>query len=175
MVTLLLPLLPLLAKFAPDLIGLALEGGAQSVATRVELALRDIFGTADAADITAQAAADPAKADALRLRLAAEAAAVKAELADLSDARAATLALAKAGSPLQWGAAVMSAVIVAGFVALSVFMAWHPIPETPLVTGLVQTMQYAFVAVVGYWLGSSSGSQAKTEHLAAIAARPRTP
>lgn len=82
-IALIMSLLPLITKVAPDLIGLFFGGNAGAVADKVGKAASDVFGTTDAEAINSQVAADPAKADAFAARLQAETEQLKAELADV--------------------------------------------------------------------------------------------
>ena len=86
-IAMIMSLLPLITKFAPDLIGMFFGGQAGAVADKVGKAASDIFGTQDAEVINQQIAADPTKADAFAARLWAETEQLKAELADIEDAR----------------------------------------------------------------------------------------
>jgi hypothetical protein len=169
MPALLLSLLPLLAKFAPDLIGLAFGGSAAAVADKVGKAAADIFGTQDAATIDAQVASDPAKADAFAARLQADTDRLKAELADIENARGTTVALAQSGSQIAWGAPVVSVTVTAGFIGILLVMILRVVPDSGVVNVLVGTLATAFGSVVNYWLGSSVGSHAKTDQLATLA------
>ena len=169
MPSLLVSLLPLLLRCAPDLVGLALGHDAEAVSARIAQAAGAVFGTEDAAAITAQAAADPAKAEAFANRLQVETEALKAELADLQNARGTTLALAQAGSPIAWGAPVVSCAVTFGFIGILTVLTLHALPDSGVVHVLVGTLATAFGSVVNFWLGSSAGSQAKTQHLASLA------
>ncbi len=169
MPAILLTLLPLLLKYAPDLVGLAFGDGAQAVAAKVSRAATDVFGTDDPASIAGQAAADPGKADAFAARLAAETDALKAALADTANARATTVSLAQAGSSIAWGAPVVSVTVTAGFIGVLAILTRHALPDSGVVNVLVGTLATAFGSVVNYWLGSSAGSQAKTQQLASLA------
>lgn len=169
MPALLLSLLPLLAKLAPDLVGLAFGGSAAAVADKVGRAAADIFGTQDPAAIATAAAADPSKADAFGSRLQAEGERLKAELADVQNARGTTLALAQAGSQIAWGAPVVSVTVTGGFIGILYVMMMRVVPDSSVVNVLVGTLATAFGSVVNYWLGSSVGSHAKTDQLATLA------
>lgn len=169
MPALLLSLLPLLLKYAPDLVGLAMGGSAQAVAAKVAKAATEVFGTDDGAAIAQQVAADPAKADAFATRLQAETDQLKATLADVQSARGTTVALAQAGSSIAWGAPVVSVAVTFGFIAILLVMTLHALPDSGVVNVLVGTLATAFGQVVNYWLGSSAGSQAKTQQLSALA------
>ncbi len=169
MPSLLVSLLPMLLRCAPDLVGLAFGHGAEAVSARIAKAAADVFGTDDAGAIQAQAAADPAKADAFAARLQAETDGLRAELADLQNARGTTVALAQAHSPVAWGAPVVSCAVTFGFVGVLASLTLHALPDGGVVNVLVGTLATAFGSVVNFWLGSSAGSQAKTQQLASLA------
>ena len=168
MPALLLSLLPLVAKYAPDLVGLAFGGQASAVAAKVEAAVHDIFGTADPAVVQSQVDADPVKADALRTRLGAETDQLKAELADVVDARASTLALARAASPIAWGSPVISVIVVAAFVAVSGIVVVRYGVESPVGQLIAGALIAKFGTVVDYWLGSSKGSSERVDQIVAM-------
>lgn len=169
MPSLLVSLLPMLLREAPDLVGLAFGNGAEAVSARIARAAGEVFGTDDAAAIGAQAAADPAKADAFAAKLQAATAGLRAELADRRNARGTTVALAAARSPLAWGAPVVSGAVTVGFVGVLASLTLHALPDSGVVNVLVGTLATAFGSVVNFWLGSSAGSQAKTQQLASLA------
>lgn len=169
MPAILLSLLPLVLKYAPDLIGLAWGGNAQAVTEKIAKAATDVFGTDDPAAINTAVASDSAKADAFAARLQAETDQLKAELADIQNARGTTVALAQAGSSIAWGAPVVSVAVALGFIGILLVMTLHALPDSAVVNVLVGTLATAFGSVVNFWLGSSAGSQAKTQHLASLA------
>lgn len=169
MPSLLVSLLPMLLRDAPDLVGLAFGSGAEAVSASIARAAGAVFGTADAAAITAQAAADPAKAAAFAGRLHAETDALEAEMADRQNARGTMSALATAGSPVAWGAPVVSCAVTFGFIGILAVLTLHALPDSGVVNVLVGTLATAFGSVVNFWLGSSAGSQAKTQQLASLA------
>ncbi len=158
MPALLLSLLPLLGRIAPEILGFAFGGGAEAVATKVEAAVRDIFGTADPAEVQAAAEADPSKAAALKARLDADTERLKAGLADVADARAATAALAVAKSPIAWGSPVISAVVVVAFAVVAVVVFARYGVESAVGQLIAGALIAKFSTVVDYWLGSSKGS-----------------
>ena len=93
-------------------------------------------------------------------------------LSDVQNARAQTIQLVQAGSPLAWGSPVVSVIVVLGFLgALFMFMV-RPIPldnsQSTLLNILLGTLGAAFTQVVNYYLGSSAGSAAKDQRLAQI-------
>lgn len=130
--------------------------------------------------------ADPDKAAALRVELAriaferaeavaqASQAALVARLADVTGARATTVALAQSGSEIAWGAPVVSVVVLltfGGVVAMTLLRAMPPGAETVL-NVLLGTLGAMATSVVGYWVGSSAGSARKDARLASLARRP---
>ena len=173
MPAILLSLAPILLRYAPDLIGMIAGGGAQDTAQSVIKHVQDIFGTTDASAVQAQIDADPAKADELTEKLNAETEQLKANIENDKDARATTVALAKAGSPIAYGPIVISVLIILAFVA--VLFAFFTLKlNFNDVTGqvvliLIGTLGSAFTQVVNYWLGSSAGSQRMGEAVRQIA------
>lgn len=98
----------------------------------------------------------------------------KAQLEDVQDARATTVALAKAKSNLAWGAPVVSIVVMIGFLILS-FLAMKPDLagiRTDVTLFLLGAWSGYAGAVVTYWLGSSAGSNDKSAQIAALTSKP---
>ena len=134
-------------------------------------------GKTDVSDVRAAIAADPAKADEIRQRLAAIAAQadeaqrradleqMKLAFADTASARQQTADLAKAGSPIAWGAPVVSVLVLMTFAAV-VLMAIGTKQDSSLVNVVLGTLGTMSTAVVTYWVGSSAGSAQKTALLA---------
>ena len=171
MPALIVSLLPLLGRVAPDLVGLAFGGQAQAVAARVEAALRDVFGTADPAQVQAAAEADPAKADALKVRLEAETGQLRAQLADVADARAMEAELVASGSRMAYGAPVVSVVATIGFVVAAVVVLLGGREVSAAGNQILGAMIVGWTTVLTYWLGSSKGSADKAAALGVIARR----
>lgn len=179
----LLALLPMLLSLAPEIVKLLAGDKAGTAAAAVAGAVRTITGTEDPAAAAAALAADPAKAADLRVALAkiaadAEAAQRQADLdemraamADVADARKATVTLAASGSKIAWGAPVVSVVVVVGFFAAFGAMMFAPSPADPgkaaMLNILVGSLASGWTAVIGFWIGSSAGSAAKNETIAA--------
>ncbi len=172
-------LIPLALAFAPQ-IGDWLFGtkGAQ-VAGDVAHAVQTVTGTVDPEAAQAALAADPKLAASLRIELAKIGAAARAEadqaalqtlaagMADTANARAQTIALAQAHSAAQWGPVVVSVVILAVFGVL----VWSALTTTtasgagPVMQVLLGMLGTGFAGVIHYWMGSSAGSDKKTELL----------
>ena len=74
-----------------------------------------------------------------------------------------------------WGRVVVSTVVVIGFIGVTILYMYRKI-ETGAVPEILSILLGAlatnFTAVVGYWIGSSSGSSAKDEALADAAKKP---
>lgn len=97
---------------------------------------------------------------------------LKAILDDRQGSRNQTLALVEKGSAIAWGAPVVSVVVLAGFVALSI-LAMKPESagiRADVALYLLGAWQSLATAVVGYWIGSSAGSATKDAALKQIAA-----
>ena len=104
---------------------------------------------------------------------------LKAQLADVADARATTVQLVQAGSAIAWGPVVMSILIVVGFLGSLYGLMFVKINFSDLAGQayliLVGILSQAFAQVTSYWLGSSAGSAQKTDQLAALAAGAAKP
>jgi protein-S-isoprenylcysteine O-methyltransferase Ste14 len=129
--------------------------------------------------------ADPEKAAALRVELAkiaaeqesaaaaAAAAALAAQLTDVANARALTVQLAQSGSRIAWGAPVVSVVVLVTFGITMIMALTRSLPAgaEPVLNVLMGTLGAMATSVVGYWVGSSAGSDRKDEHLVSLANR----
>lgn len=62
-----------------------------------------------------------------------------------------------------FGSIILSIIIISAFAAVTIMVYLLPPPAGAegLVTGLLETLKAMAMIVVGYWLGSSSGSAAK--------------
>lgn len=169
-----LALIPLVASLAPELVRWIAGDKAGTVASQIAAVVRTVTGTDDPA-VVQQAIADPAKAAELRLELAklaaqaeadqrqAELEELKATLADVASARQQTVALAQAGSPIAYGAVVVSALVLAAFGATAWLVLTRALPEGSQEVAIytVGSLQTMAAAVVAYWVGSSAGSARK--------------
>lgn len=102
----------------------------------------------------------------------------KAQLEDVQDARATGLEYAKAGSRIQWAPSVVSTIAVAGFCLFSYMAIVRPTgADRDVLMYLLGIWSGAFLTVLNFWLGSSSGSQDKSDKLAALTAptKPAAP
>lgn len=71
-----------------------------------------------------------------------------------------------------WGRVVVSTVVVIGFIGVTLLymtqkLSGAAVPE--ILSILLGALATNFTAVVGYWIGSSSGSAAKDQALANVA------
>ena len=166
---------------APELGQWLFGPNAATTVQAVQAAVETVTGATDAASQVA-ALADPDVAGQLRLHLASiaadsAAAAAKAaqdalvsQLADVANARSATLGLAQAKSPMAWGAPVVSIIVLITFgtvMALALFRSLPPNAE-PILNVLLGTLGAMATSVVSYWVGSSAGSAAKDARLAKL-------
>lgn len=102
-----------------------------------------------------------------------------AYLADTDSARKQTTALAQADSPLAWGAAIVSTLIVVGFftavyLLFIITRTWDE-RTANLLNVLFGALTVSFTQVANYWLGSSAGSKRAGDSLRKIAEQPAKP
>ena len=157
---------------------------AAPVVSAVQSAVTAVTGTSDSAS-QAMALADPEKAAALRVELAQIAAAqevaaaasaqalLAAQLSDIAGARAMTVQLAQSGSHVAWGAPVVSVVVLVTFGVVMAIALTTTLPNSaePVLNVLLGTLGAMATSVVGYWVGSSAGSDRKDEHLVNLATK----
>lgn len=149
------------------LAGLAVKGVTDFVLARLGTA----FGTAPdpaalAPAIEAAAQADPAgtatklqsvqddHADLIQRAMAQ----AQIDEANVESARANTLELVKAGSPVAWGSPVISTVVVVAFAAVAVVVFVKYGVDSAVGQLIAGALIAKFGTVVDYWLGSSKGS-----------------
>jgi hypothetical protein len=98
---------------------------------------------------------------------------LEAILRDRQGARDQTMALVERGSPIAWGAALVSSFVLGTFSLTMGFAIIRGLPagaEGALMSGLIETLKLMSVSVVSYWVGSSAGSAAKDHAIKQIAA-----
>ena len=172
-------LIPLAISLAPE-IGKWLFGDkGEQTAAAVAQVVQTVTGTTDDAVARQVIARDPAVAAKLRVQLAQLAAQheqaarqadldeLSARLKDVQDARAQTVSLAHAGSAVQWAAPVVSAIVLAtfGIVMWAALTRVLPAGSETILNMLLGTLAAMATSVVGYWVGSSAGSERKTDLL----------
>jgi len=154
----------------------------------VQTAVEAVTGASDTA-AQVSALANPEVATQLRLQLAGIAAQraaeenkaaqdrLAAQLADLANARSATVQLAQSGSPMAWGAAVVSAIVLLTFGSVMALTLMRSLPSSaePVLNVLLGTLSAMATSVVSYWVGSSVGNARKDDRLATLFRTATTP
>lgn len=188
-----LPLIPLALAVVPELIKAIAGDRAGTVATQVAGIVQTVTGTTDPIEAQKKLAEDPALATTLRVRLAeialegekaqllAEEQRRQAELAQLQKAlentqgaRTSLGDLVRAGSPIAWGAPVVSIIVTLGFFVFLIMLMWGGIAtgENQTVANIINiavgALATAFATVVNFWLGSSQGSRNKDDAVARV-------
>ncbi len=175
-------LVPLVASAAPTIGGLLgglipFPGGAilGQVAGKVLAEALGVPPTPEAVN-TAITTGDPVTVNAAlseaEAKMQAEVDKHKADLADIADARLTNLELVKAGSNISYAPAIVSTIILLGFMILS-FLAMKPDlagVRTDVTLYLLGAWSTFAGAVVTYWLGSSAGSVDKSSQIERMAA-----
>jgi VIT1/CCC1 family predicted Fe2+/Mn2+ transporter len=167
-------LLPELLLLAPQLAKYLFGTRSVMAAAAVREIVNRVTGTVDPA-AQAAAFAEPGKQSELRLELAqltarldqeqraTDLALFQAQVADVANARSATLSLQAGHSAIAWGAPIVSTIVLGTFGAmLGCLMTFH-IPDSALALANIMLGNLATMAmaVVSYWVGSSAGSKAK--------------
>jgi len=172
-------LIPLAISLAPE-IGKWLFGSkGEQTAQAVAQVVQTVTGTTDDAVAQQVIARDPTVAAQLRVQLAQLAAqqeqvarqadldALKAQIGDVQNARAQTVALAQAKSAIAWAPPIVSIVVLAtfGLVMWAALTRALPAGSETILNMLLGTLAAMATSVVGYWVGSSAGSERKTDLL----------
>ncbi|MEG2173445.1 MAG: hypothetical protein RRY29_09325 [Desulfovibrionaceae bacterium] len=168
------------ASVAP-LLGAVLGGPIGAVAGAAGTLLGSFLGVEPAPDQIAHALADPATL--LRLKelesrqqdrlLEWQGAQLNAELENVKSARAREVELAKAGHGASWGTSIVAIIVTLGFfVMLGVVLAGNKAELGEAGIMLLGTLAASFGAVINYYLGSSSGSTAKSQQIATLKEKP---
>lgn len=160
-------LLPIVLQLLPGLASAVAGGKGPDIGETASKVARAVLGTDDPAKV-AEAIKTPAQAEAFKAQLEADTAQFQAVLADVQDARKQTVELAKAGSPIAWGAMIVSIIVTLGFVAMTGVMLFKAIPDSQASLMVFGTLSTAFGMVLNYWLGSSNGSRQKDATIAAV-------
>ncbi len=191
-----LPLIPIALSVVPELIKLIAGDRAGSVATQVAGVVQAVTGTSDPVEAQKRLSEDSAVATQLRVRLAeialeaqkaqlaAEEQRRQAELAEMQKAlentqgaRSSMIDLVRSGSPIAWGAPVVSIIVTGGFFLFLIILMLGGIRSDPqdqtaanIINIAVGALATAFATVVNFWLGSSKGSRDKDEQVARVQA-----
>ena len=187
-----LPLIPIALSVVPELIKLIAGDRAGSVATQVAGVVQAVTGTADPVEAQKRLSEDSAVATQLRVRLAeialeaqkaqlvAEEQRRQAELSEMQKAlentqgaRSSMIDLVRSGSPIAWGAPVVSIIVTGGFFLFLIILMIGGIRTDAgnqtvanIINIAVGALATAFATVVNFWLGSSKGSRDKDEQVA---------
>ncbi len=176
-------LIPLLLGLAPKVVEWVAGKPAGQIVDQVTKVAKDTLGIDNINDLESAIAQDPEKALQFKLAMinvaneaakreheqtmagiAASIDEMKAQLADVQNARNQTVELAKAGSSIAWGAPVVSVLAVgvfAGFVVMLFTQSIQGDMKDALML-LAGAAAAGFGQVLNYWLGSSAGSAQKT-------------
>jgi hypothetical protein len=173
-------LIPTLATLIPD-IGRLIAGQAGEEVGQV---VQRVVGSVDPTTVAATLAADEGKAGELlrqieeiraRLRqaeLEEETKRIAAALQDVQSARKQAVDLATVGSGIAWASTILSAIILLGFFGciFLLFLVDKRWDErlVGMANVLFGALTVAFAQVCNYWLGSSRGSAAKDDRMAAV-------
>lgn len=167
------PLLGIALNLVPTLAQWIGGDKAGKVADQVANAAKAVFGTTEEGSIEKAIATDPNLALQFKLAIAniedrerqRSHDELLARMQDTQSAREQTVRLAQMGSPLQWGAAIVSFIVVAAFamVAYMVFDEAIPQQNREMALYLVGQLSGFVGTCVAYWVGSSAGSASKDQ------------
>lgn len=178
-----LALLPLIFQLAPTIANWLGGPRAAEVTSQVAAVVTAVTGVADpqnnAVAVQAALQGKPELAAAMQSELAKIAAAqhqadqeaqterIKAAINDTVSARQATVDLAKSGSPIAWGAPIVSIIVLATFGVVMWSALTRSLPEgsETMLNILLGTLAAMATSTVSYWVGSSAGSAAKNDLL----------
>lgn len=93
---------------------------------------------------------------------------VKAYLADVQNARGMEITLAGERSPVQWGAPVVSAIAISGFVVVAVLVMLGKGGESGSAQLVLGAMITGWTTVIQFWLGSSKGGSDRANQMATM-------
>lgn len=162
-----------------------LPGAGGEIADKIINGLAKELGTAPTVDAIGTAIeADPAKgaaaANTVQLQNQdALSSALEARLKDVQDARATMVHLVDTGSVAQYGAPVVSIMVVALFATVVVVFTVKPVAlsdvQSTLLNIIIGILGGGFTQVLNYWLGSSAGSARSADTIRNIATSAATP
>ncbi len=174
-----LPLLGIALNLVPTLAQWIGGDKAASVAVQVADVAKAVLGTTEPDAVSKAIATDPNLALQFKLALAniedkerqRSHDEMIARLQDTQSARDQTVRLAQMGSPLAWGAAIVSFIVVAAFAVVSWLVFNEAIPQQNREMALYLVGQLSgFVGTcIAYWVGSSAGSASKDQTIKKLA------
>ena len=160
-----LPLVPTLAGIAlsaaPEIARMLGGTNAAKVVETATDVVRMVTGTTDPEE-AAKALASPETQALLRERLLLATRGYELEVDDRKDARKQTVELARVGSPIAYGPVLISGIVIAGFFTVLGIMLSGSVAESRILDTMLGLLGAAFMSVINYWVGSSSGSAAKS-------------
>lgn len=165
MLNIILAALPILGSLIP-------KGKTADIVAAGTKVAQEVFGTTDETTILAKLESDPKLAEQFKAKLEAETKTLQAQLADVQDARATTVALASQGGWNANAAAILTGINYIGFYGVFILLIYKGLPDNAreLVAGLVGAVVGAYVGSNNFWFGSSAGSATKDAALKQIAA-----
>lgn len=166
-------LIPLLLNLAPSVASWVLGDKTGAAVEKVTGIVKSVTGLGDGDAITSALGGNPELAYQLKKALIEaegeererQHAEILARLRDVQSAREQTMRLAEAKSPIAWAAPLVSLLAVGVFGGM-IYLLFTGSVGTELRDALmilVGTSGSGYTAVLGYWLGSSSGSADKTK------------
>jgi hypothetical protein len=175
-------LIPLAISIAPEIARWLFGDSGSKTTAAVAQAVQAVTGTTDETVQQIAIERDPQLASQLRIELSKIAAAAEADarksdlamlsatLADTASARAQTVALAQAKSPIGYGAPVVSGIVLATFGAVMALALTRTMPagSETILNMLLGSLAAMATSVVSYWVGSSVGSARKDGHIAQL-------
>ena len=186
----------LVVDVAPEVGKWLFGGSGEKTAGLVAQAVETVTGTGDAEAAQKVLGQDPEAVTQLRLQLmaivaqqqaeadraaearrAADLAEIQAAATDRAGARAQTTMFAQLHNALAWAPAMLSGIILVVFgVLIFVVLTKNTLTtdSLPLANVLLGTVAAMATQVANYWLGSSSGSAAKSDQMAALSAGAQT-
>lgn len=174
-----LPLLGIALNLVPTLAQWIGGDKAGNVATQVADVAKQVLGTSEPDAVSKAIATDPNLALQFKLAIAniedkerqRSHDELLARMADTQSARDQTVKLAQMGSPLAWGAAVVSFIVTAAFAVVSWLVFNEAIPQQNREMALYLVGQLSgFVGTcVAYWVGSNAQSAAKDHTIKKLA------
>ena len=164
------------SQFAPGLVRRLAGDRAGDVAQQILSLGGTITGATDPEEIERRLQADTTKAHEFRMQAASlEVELEKAYLEDRADARAREARMAELGRN-DWLMYAVGGIVVAGFISVVLSIMFMPdlnANQLDMLQWLGGGLQAAFMAVVGYFYGSSRGSAEKTRLMSGGGNGPR--
>lgn len=175
-----LALLPLVLSLAPEIARWISGSKAELVTQKAVEVVQAVTGTTDPARAAEVVQADPQKSLELRVALAkidSEMLAIesaerietlRADMADVANARQQTVTLSQEHSAISWAAPAISVLVAVGFFTFPFVSKYLGAFNDQIWLGALIS---AFTSVISYWLGSSNSSRKAQETLQSVASK----